>query len=86
MIVVQEKIELMKRYLLMKFNEGDWHGVMDAAADLRELEVKKVLQKDAFTPCTDHSHDFPQNEKLIVKCNNCDVYLAKEGWKPKNAI
>lgn len=26
-------------YLRMKIDEGDWHGVMDAAADLRELEA-----------------------------------------------
>jgi hypothetical protein len=44
----QEKIELMKKYLLMKFHEEDWHGVMDAAADLRELVIKlKMLKHEA---------------------------------------
>lgn len=43
---VQEKIELMKKYLLMKFYEEDWHGVMDAAADLRELVVKLNMRKN----------------------------------------
>lgn len=36
-----DQIELLKKYLLMKFEQGDWHGVMDAAADLRELQVKR---------------------------------------------
>ena len=30
----------MKQYLLLKYSQGDWHGVMDAAADLRELEAE----------------------------------------------
>ena len=34
---LEEKIALMKKYLLLKFEEGDWHGVADAAMDLREL-------------------------------------------------
>jgi hypothetical protein len=29
----------MREYLLMKIHEEDWHGVMDAAADLREIDV-----------------------------------------------
>lgn len=29
----------MKEYLQMKVNEEDWHGVADAAMDLREIEV-----------------------------------------------
>lgn len=28
----------MMRYLLMKFEERDWHGVQDAASDLRDIE------------------------------------------------
>ena len=27
-------------YLLMKVEQADWHGVSDAANDLRELEAK----------------------------------------------
>lgn len=33
-------VELMKSYLQMRFSMSDWHGVMDAAADIRELEAK----------------------------------------------
>lgn len=31
---------LMKDYLLMCFRKEDWHGVMDASADIREIVSK----------------------------------------------
>lgn len=34
-----EKWRLVVTYLRAKVDEHDWHGVMDAAADLRELEA-----------------------------------------------
>jgi hypothetical protein len=34
--------ETMVRYLRMKIAEGDWHGVSDAANDLRVLEIGRV--------------------------------------------
>jgi hypothetical protein len=37
---LEKKIEGMKQYLLLKFDHGDWHGVMDASADIRELEAE----------------------------------------------
>lgn len=40
-----DRIELMRKYLLLKFEEGDWHGVADAAMDLRELEVERRMQR-----------------------------------------
>lgn len=40
----EEKFELMKKYLLLKFQEGDWHGVADAAMDIRELLARKKDQ------------------------------------------
>ena len=33
-------------YLLMKVQQADWHGVSDAANDLRELESKFPALKD----------------------------------------
>jgi hypothetical protein len=33
-------IEVMEQYLRVRLEMRDWHGVMDAAADLRELEAK----------------------------------------------
>lgn len=35
-----EKYRIYQDYLLLKMNEQDWHGVMDAAADLREFEAR----------------------------------------------
>jgi hypothetical protein len=37
---LKQRVEGMKNYLLLKFNHGDWHAVMDAAADIRELEAE----------------------------------------------
>lgn len=34
------KIETLKRYLLLKVEEGDYHAVSDAANDIRVLEGK----------------------------------------------
>lgn len=39
-MTLAEQHELYRRYLLMKVEQGDWHGVADAAMDLRELEVQ----------------------------------------------
>ena len=30
----------MLEYLMLKVHQQDWHGVADAAMDLREIEVK----------------------------------------------
>lgn len=37
---IMERIAITKLDLLQKFEAGDWHGVMDAAADLREREAE----------------------------------------------
>jgi DUF438 domain-containing protein len=31
--------EIMIQYLLLKVRQGDWHGVSDAANDIREIEA-----------------------------------------------
>ncbi len=33
--------EVMIEYLLLKVRQQDWHGVSDAAMDIREMEAKK---------------------------------------------
>jgi len=43
--------EGMKNYLLLKFNEADWHAVQDAASDIREIETElsvytKLINQD----------------------------------------
>lgn len=35
-----EKILTLKKYLLLKVEQGDWHAVSDAANDIRVLEGK----------------------------------------------
>lgn len=38
--------DTMIKYLDLKRQEQDWHGVMDAAADLREIEVMIKYHED----------------------------------------
>jgi len=42
---IEEQIRIMKEYLLMKYHQEDWHGVMDAAADIRELLISMRNEK-----------------------------------------
>ena len=47
-MTLQEQKALLVRYLLMKVGAEDWHGVADAAMDIREVEVKlKAATSDA---------------------------------------
>ena len=43
---VEEAIQIMEGYLKLRLRLRDWHGVMDAAADLRELEVRLQMLKE----------------------------------------
>lgn len=38
---LENRIALMITYLRLRMDMSDWHGVMDAAADLRELETER---------------------------------------------
>jgi len=38
-------IEVMVAYLKLKVKQRDWHGVADAAMDIREMEARE--KKDA---------------------------------------
>lgn len=40
---LENRLEKMKTYLLLKFEEGDYHGVADAAMDIREIEAQLNL-------------------------------------------
>lgn len=37
---LKQDLQLMKEYLLMCVRKEDWHGVMDASADIREIVAK----------------------------------------------
>ena len=36
----------MQEYLLIKFYNDDWHGVADAAMDLRDIEAEMLCLKN----------------------------------------
>ena len=38
--------EIMIDYLLLKVQQKDWHGVSDAANDLREMSARKEKNSD----------------------------------------
>jgi len=38
----------MKEYLRLKFEVEDWHGVADAAMDLREIEAEIKILKNIW--------------------------------------
>lgn len=41
------KEQILIDYLLMKVDENDWHGVADAAMDLRGLEASEMDRSQA---------------------------------------
>lgn len=43
---LQKRKEGMVRYLLLKVDEEDWHGVADAAMDIREIEAQIYLLEE----------------------------------------
>lgn len=40
---LEQDLQLMKLYLAMCVHKEDWHGVMDAAADIREILAKRSM-------------------------------------------
>ena len=42
---MKEERKVLIEYLVMKTKTEDWHGVADAAMDLRELDVKLYVKK-----------------------------------------
>ena len=40
LVVLDARRTLMVSYLLAKVEEQDWHGVQDAASDLRDIEAE----------------------------------------------
>lgn len=41
----EEQRRILVEYLKMKVEQQDWHGVADAAMDLRELEARNVKKQ-----------------------------------------
>ena len=45
-------IEVMIAYLMLKVRQRDWHGVADAAMDIREMEAReKILPRRPGSFC-----------------------------------
>jgi hypothetical protein len=42
---IHAHIAILVKYLKMKIKQKDWHGVADAAMDIRELEAKLKAKK-----------------------------------------
>ena len=71
--------EIMIQYLLLKVEQKDWHGVSDAANDLREMEAKK--EKKEWVGLTD------MEAQNIVYCrspNIANLRKAEQILKDKN--
>ena len=45
-ITPQLDIDVMVAYLLLKVKQRDWHGVSDAANDIREMEARMKEKKN----------------------------------------
>jgi hypothetical protein len=43
---LQRSLKIMEVYLALRLSMRDWHGVMDAAADIREIESKIATIKE----------------------------------------
>ncbi len=48
-VSLSKQLERMKSYLLLKFEVADWHGVADAAMDIREIEANLSILKQLQT-------------------------------------
>jgi len=58
-VTLAERYQIYQQYLLVKFHEKDWHGVCDAAMDIRELvakhpELEREVSAGSYVPvCPD---------------------------------
>lgn len=58
----KDKHQTLVKYLKVKTTEGDWHGVSDAANDLRVLEAQQ--------PTSSHTYE--------CSCADCDKVRTAE--------
>lgn len=85
-MTLHDKRDTLIDYLKLKTEEADWHGVADAACDLRELEVEIRLGTFATTSIsvTPHLHDFHTAQwDSDLQCDlyrcGCGIYSARRG-------
>lgn len=58
---LQKKKQTMINYLLLKLEEEDWHGVEDAASDIRDIEASLNTLEDV---------------KVVFECKMEDIKMA----------
>jgi len=68
--------EIMIQYLLFKVEQKDWHGVSDAANDLREMQAKK--EKKEWVGLTDEEITEIRLKMFDAVAMNYDTYRAIE--------
>jgi hypothetical protein len=52
----KEQIEAIEQDLQGKLYRRDWHGVMDCAADLRELEAKEKGRQEGLVYASERGY------------------------------
>jgi hypothetical protein len=70
---MNDDIEIMIQYMQMKIRQRDWHGVSDAANDIREMEAKK---KPKY-PMQVSIKDFVSMVKGKEKLEGRPIYFAQ---------
>lgn len=52
-MTLEQRYDAITKYLMARVIEKDWHGVSDAANDLRVLEAKEpsLIKREVAWPC-----------------------------------
>ena len=45
---IQRQLRVMHTYIQIRHDMEDWHGVMDASADIRELKAKEQALREVL--------------------------------------
>jgi hypothetical protein len=45
---IQRQLQVMYTYIQIRHDMEDWHGVMDASADIRELKAKEQALREVL--------------------------------------
>lgn len=78
LIEVSTNIHTHEEYLKVKQNDKDYHGISDAANDLRELEAKK----EVFVSLLKYFNYLDGNQALDSKWDEIKSELIQEDSKP----
>lgn len=76
---LDEQHAILKRYCLMKFHLGDWHGVWDAAMDISRLE--REMELASATPPPAPSPEW-RDASLQKPYKPYEPALRAAGWAP----